>query len=163
MEFVMKDGAERVLALLAASGFSDSTIREGLMEFSLQGEEEVIRRIHGLRRRRMSTSLEIPFEEDKQNSSASERREHIIRQVVRLLQFEAHLSAPIAAKRLTESLSSSTNQKLPRLKDKEGLSSWLTRVVRELPPSVLLHHASMIRNAVVHSNPPAWPLRDRGE
>ena len=81
--------------------------------------------------------------------------------IVRLLQAEGRLNSPRAAATLIESMAEDEIDvaHLPKFRAKEGLRYWIMQL--PVSSSELLHHATKIRNKLVHSDSVAWPLRDR--
>ncbi|WP_161912985.1 hypothetical protein [Methylosinus sp. C49] len=49
---------------------------------------------------------------------------------------------------------------LEEFREKEGLRRWLTQVEKIIGPSELLHHATLVRNTLIHRAPDGWSIRD---
>lgn len=79
--------------------------------------------------------------------------------IERLLREEAGLPVREAADALLAALVKEDPgfQGYPPL-GKEGFATWLTRLMRHVPPSRLLHLATRLRNSRVHHRPADWPL-----
>jgi len=156
----MKRDIDRLLLLLAASGLEEREIYDALRWVERDGVSRVMNRLMAFKRRLRMVGAEeqsgyIPSEERRQQRTAD--------QVSQLLQVEAGLSSTRAVSLMLESLSKSKirTSELPRFRSKEGFRSWIQRVAVKVPTSELLHHATRVRNAIVHTSGTDWPLRDR--
>ena len=87
----------------------------------------------------------------------------VLRRVEVLLRKEAGLTVSRAALELVDSLGKERPDVFERVKppNREGLYSWLGKVLRHVGPSELLHHATRVRNKFVHDAGGDWPLRSR--
>jgi hypothetical protein len=158
----MKESVERLALLLAASGLSEKAIFEALKASKNVDESELVARIRFLRQFLFSRLGSV--EETSKGPSANADRDQRLRtaeRVIRLLQTEGHLNGLHAAQLLLDSLSEDgvDVRDFPKFRSKEGLRTWLTQL--PIQTSELLHHATKIRNRLVHSRSGAWPLRDR--
>ena len=161
----MKPNARRLILLLAASGFNERTIKEGIEELALLGPNVVMKHVQRIRQNEAARSNELPFEETiDEEFEADPRITYVANEITRLLQDEAHLSVSGAVQQLSKALRfGQVTLNFPKFRPKEGLPAWLRRLAKTVPPSELLHHATKIRNDVMHAKDVPWPLRDRGE
>ncbi len=167
MGFVMNKYANRVLVLLAASGLPDKVIGEGITESALLGSEGLMREIHAIRRAQLGAYRVSLSMEDEQTglfqSDQMRERARVAREITRLLREEAKLSTLSAAEKLLNSLALAKGRHFAGPRPKEGLTSWIQRLLSQVPPSELLHHATKIRKSILRSEEVAWPLKDKGD
>lgn len=168
---------EKLVFALALSGLSERELHKALLEIDITGPRFIVdmiietrraaklglRDLHGFevsntahhysrKRHRDLTSLEKP-----RNDSEA------IFMVDDLLRGDAGLNAMDAAAMLSASLSREgipASDFLP-FRPKTGFRTWLAHLFTKFPPSILLHHATMIRNSAVHMEQGDWPLRKR--
>jgi hypothetical protein len=162
---MLKD-AERLIFLLAASGFSGREIHESLKAAEEMGADRVHAEILAARRQRGARLEDLPPDmqaNQKPGSDWERRRSRVADEIIRLLQKEAHLSAQDAADRLLTSfvMKGKAPHVLPAYRPKDGFRIWLIRLANVIGPSELLHHATRVRNAALELEPPDWPLRER--
>ena len=158
----MNPNVERLALLLAASGLSDKVIHDAIRELRSVDEKELVERIRFLRGFLFSQLARRQEQSKAENTRAVEaaRRLEIAVEIIRLLQIEAKLPTARAADLLTQSfLEEKPKGAFPKYRPKEGLRAWLTRL--PFSSSELLHHATKIRNRVMHAEGTAWPLRER--
>jgi len=146
--------------LLAGTGWTDKKMRAVLRWVERNGAEPVIDLVMMLRVSVRTVSLES---DDEYFESASAEHESAIEQVLHLLRNEAALAAAEAGTLLEDQLRRDQGlaHGLPKFNAKKGLKTWLKRVAKLVPPSELLHHATVVRNQAVHSPTTDWPLRKR--
>ena len=159
----MKNSVEQLIAILAISGMSESEIQDAVRAAREIGPSQMGKRVRTFRQRlRMLTSdLQEP---EHLNATLPFSHTPVVEEVVRLLLMEASLSAFEAADRLYVSLRSSSREykSIPAFKPKMGIRTWLDQLTEKIPSSDLLHHATKIRNDVVHMGAQTdWPLKDR--
>jgi len=154
----------RALLVLAASELNTSELRALAQQVSRGGPGWLIRQISNLREgqwyvegRKSASTTRSGFDRER-----IEEHDSVIRKVETLLLKEAGMSKTSAIKQIISSIksdASSANAHLPA-STKIAFDVWLARLLDEVPPSLVLHHASKIRNAVVHGSMSrsSWPL-----
>jgi hypothetical protein len=155
----MKPAVEKLAFLLAASGLSDRVIADAIRTLRSSEVESFLARVRQIRR---GVLVGQDFDEREFNREASaSANTGVADQIVKLLVDEAHLSPSTAVELLLESFvrSGISRKSVPLFRPKEGLKRWVLRL--PLQSSELLHHASKIRNEIVHIHSAAWPLRER--
>ena len=80
-----------------------------------------------------------------------------------LLRNEAGLKVRQAALELLSSLKRERPSMAGTMKppNKESFCKWLKKLLRQIEPSELLHHATLVRNRYVHDTEQDWPLRKK--
>jgi hypothetical protein len=160
----MKASLERVVTLLAASGLSDRAIFEGLKEVETYGARAIADLARALRYEiEIKLVPSISEELDAPKLTFEDKPAHVDLRVTNLLR-ETKLPSTIIADKLSSSISSDAalnTSELPPFRPREGLRSWISRLLQSIPPSQLLHHATKVRNDLIHQNPSDWPLRTR--
>lgn len=146
---------DRMLWLLAGSGWSDATISSVLEELQLWGPERVIAE---LRRIRKGTSGKVGASEPKtkkdEQSSAVQRAAQLLRDV-------QGKTAAEAAQSMANSIRlGNPGTVVPAFREKVGLPQWLSEVASEIGPSEMLHHATVAHNELSRAKPSAWALKD---
>lgn len=78
-----------------------------------------------------------------------------------LLRVEAGLTVREAATKLIEMIAERSNEESRDLRPPNRVSfyNWLLKVSKRVSTSMLLHHATVIRNRYVHDDDTDWPLR----
>lgn len=155
----MNTSVDRLALLLAASGLSDKAIYEALQASKSIDTTDLVHRIQFLRQ--FLFSRLAAGEDASRGSPATNQRRQTADRIIKLLQTEARLSGTRAAHLLAQSLMSDMPlTDLPKFRSKIGLRTWLMQL--PVQSSELLHHATKIRNDVIHAHTaPAWPLRER--
>jgi hypothetical protein len=158
----MARALEQVLLLLAASGFSDRVLEEGLRDLSRLGPYAVVDEVQHLRRNVLGggTGMQYSRRQSVKGSLLSES-DQVVSSVIASLTKEAGLSASEVASRLTAMANDGPGVEVPAFKAKEGLRAWLKQLANTWGASQLLHYATRIRNDAVHSPDVDWPLRPR--
>lgn len=160
----MSRNVERILLLLAASGLSQRAIQDGVKMVEQFGGKEFVDRVMALRQRIQTSYSEMPYDElEAIEFGPRNERSEIANRVVELLLKETSFSTEQAVLELEKSLFEETLQRElhVRFRSKDGLRKWVERLMEYISPSVILHHATMIRNKFVHYQHADWPLRDR--
>jgi hypothetical protein len=159
----MKGSVERLAVLLAASGLSERDITDALRASKNLDEKEFIERVVFLRQFLFS-GLDVNDVSSSGQRIAAGNKDQIraVERATQLLQTEARLNPTRAADLLCKSLAEDNFdlENIPKFRTKNGLRNWLIKL--PLQPSELLHHATKIRNRLVHARSAPWPLRERG-
>lgn len=158
---------ERFCLLLASSDFSEKQLWDLLHWLRTERPQvllEAVTYLRTLARRELGGFLrnrDSTFE----SSPARLTQEDFALKVERLLKLEARLSNRVAAEMLIDAIGP-TKSRASRIRppaQKESFRRWLEKLAHDVSPSELLHHATMIRNRVVHEPGGDWPLRKRDE
>lgn len=157
----MKGGIERLVALLAASGYEE----RDLISMARAAHDVHPSRLVDMvsdSRKIMSRPLGQTGSEAGDASGAGEERvrRDAVDRVANLLIQEAKLSPSEAALRMAKALPKH-GKEIAVFRPKDGLRAWLTRISSRFSPSELLHYATRIRNESTHQTSSDWPLRDR--
>lgn len=137
-------------------------------------EDEVHRALRTLERLGASRATEIvyvirkrirtlDFLSSKEGEFVSQHLQ-LNQDISRLLLQEAGLTTAEAGMRLYQSMRNGVGKRtsVPPFRAKQGFRAWLTQLLQSIPPSEVLHHATKVRNDVVHRGAKSdWPLRDR--
>ena len=167
----MNTGAKSGLYLLAGSALSPKQIRELCEWFKDHPANEIVELVVNLRNQNLRAALgaegAVEGRTEQVRSAYSDRDNDVKRQVIRLLRSEARLSARVAATLLSEEvrkelasrseLETGDEVRIPTYR-KESFDAFLTKLLRIIPPRLLLHLSYRIRNQVVHEGTSAWPL-----
>lgn len=173
----MSRAAERVLMLLAASGFTASDLKDAVKFLRSSHDEEIMLMISSRRRdianlntERIAKRYHDLNELDNRgvahhfSNKRSLSEENKVDQVIDLLKKEAHLTNDQIALDLQRLLSEvSGGSSLPTFRPRYGLRAWLQQLSREVPMTVLLHLAARVRNEHAHGRLADWPLRERSK
>ena len=167
----MNTGAKSGLYLLAGSALSPKQIRDLCEWFKNHPANEIIELVVSLRNQDL---LADPGDDSAVEGGAEQvrsaypgRDNEVKREVIRLLRSEARLSARLAVTLLREevgkelisrsNLEAGGEVRVPAY-GKESFDAFLTKLLRVVPPRLLLHLAYRIRNQLVHEGTSAWPL-----
>ena len=167
----MNSGAKSGLYLLAGSALSPKQIRDLCEWFNSHPASEVIELVVSLRNQDVrggpGDDGAVEGGTDQVRAGHPSRDNEVKREVVRLLRSEAGLSARLAVTLLNEevrkelmsrsNLDSAAEVRIPAYR-KESFHAFLTKLLRVVPPRLLLHLAHRIRNQVVQEGTSAWPL-----
>ena len=157
----------KALLLLAGSGLSHKEICELVAEIQDLSPRQLADAVLHLRRNApdpLEVSDSVPGGGQKHRLTGSHRPGSDVRRRVEfLLKEEAGLTVDRAASELLASLKRERRGVFDTVKppNKESLYSWLHRVVPNIEPSELLHHATLVRNKYVHDTDTDWPLLPR--
>lgn len=163
----MHGSLERILLLLAGSGLSPKDIHQGLVELGHVSPGRVVESVQLLRRQALNHSDKardsiLRDTRQPQGLKGAQGPGHdVATRVEYLLRAEAGLRVDHAALALLTSLARDRSDLAATVKppNKESFSLWLRKLLRDVPPSVLLHHATLVRNRYVHRTEQDWPLR----
>lgn len=157
----------QVVLLLAGSGLSHKEICDLVAEIQDLPPRQLADSVLHLRR-------SAPDPQEVSDSVLRGGRKHrlrgshrpgsdVRRRVEFLLKEEAGLTVSRAASELLASLQRERRGVYDTVKppNKESLYSWLHRVLPNIEPSELLHHATLVRNKYVHATDTDWPLLPR--
>lgn len=159
---------ERLILSLAASGLSRNELQVALTEFQRLNKGDVVAVVDRIREAAAQSFFNESAAWDSSDAEQARKlnsERAATDQIDRLLRVEAGLSSSEAAELLLRELPANTWFGMPPVKPrkKEGLRQWLNRLIRVVPASTLLHHATRIRNDRVHDSQSDWPLRDTKE
>lgn len=168
---------EKLTFVLALSGLSEKEILTALREVDRYGPKDIAKLAIHIRKTARSRIPDLEYHEQAThiygyprtlgqsfaNTKTPEEDREIIVLIENLLRREAGLSAIAAATKLSKSLrlQDVAASKIPEFRTKDGFRFWLKRLSREIPPNILVHHATKVRNAMTHSTQGDWPLRKR--
>jgi hypothetical protein len=158
---------ERLFWLLAASGLSERELQESLLWFG-RNPEQVIDAILLLRRRLREDSQSLwasEYDRKMPFEGPSPVPKGFSAQVDRLLRREAGLRAETAARLLFEAIMTDADHPLTLapFRAKKDFAEWVNSLANYVPASKVLHHATAIRNRMVHKGSSDWPLRKRSD
>ena len=161
----MQRSLEKLFMLLAASDFSDRELKSALRELHEYPSDVIVNFVAECRREMLCRVREHPMSPDmyRRSGSRSFRGEsEPVRRVEQLLREEAHLTVSLAVEKLLRSLRLEERADVSDLKppNRESFRNWLLKVLKRVEPSVLLHHATKIRNRHVHGQDTDWPLKE---
>lgn len=146
-----KNEMDRLLWLLAATGWSDSTIAAMVEELRVWGPRRVLnelRRVRAARPSRLSA-----LEEHEDYRAAVDRAAELLRSI-------EDVSVADAAREILVSIKKSNpSVEIPPFRPKEGLKSWLATVERKVGSSELLHRATQARNRLTNQPARPWALK----
>ena len=157
----------RICLLLASADLSLSEVRSFARWVEKNGAQRVVATIERLRHvaDEDDTPVRSYFSSIRANQEANAgRHSELSTKVERLLIEEAGLTRWEAAKLLRSELESEPNVE-ERIPDpgRTAFKSWIDRVAEAVSESVLLHVVTRLRNRLVHTNRPDWPLKREGE
>lgn len=161
----MKRGIERLCLLLASSDFSESDLRQLLPSLRQVPPTELIAVVKRLRLVASRDAARLKARESLSDTGVDDLPSSVsglASRVDRLLRGEARLSSSHAIMLLLDAMSKDIGtEKNIRPRARETLRQWVIRVSEFMPPSVILHYATALRNDIVHDTRSDWPLRTR--
>lgn len=168
---------EKLTFVLALSGLSEKEILTVLKAVDRYGPKAIAKLAIHVRKTAKSRIPDLEYYEQATryygyprplgqsfaNTKTPQENREIIVLIENLLRREAGLSAIAAATKLSKSLylKDVAESNIPPYRAKDGFRFWLKRLSRNIPPNILLHHATKVRNAMTHSTHGDWPLRKR--
>jgi len=154
----------RALLIIAASELSSNEIRSLAQRISKEGPSWLTQRISLLREGEWTSGPIKSVSSSKSGYDQERMTEYqtIIKKVENLLIKEAGMSKTSAVTKLSSSIKSDLDEEEPYVPSgsKIAFDIWLARLFDAVPPSLVLHHASKIRNEIVHGSHSRsnWPL-----
>lgn len=168
---------EKLTFVLALSGLSEKEILTVLKEVDRYGPKAIAKLAIHIRKAAKSRIPDLeyyeqatsyygyprPPEHSFENTRIPQEDRETIVLIENLLRRQSGLSAIAAATKLSNSLrlQDVAASKIPVFRTKDGFRFWLKRLSREIPPNILVHHATKVRNAMTHSTQGDWALRKR--
>ena len=169
-----RNPTSKLLLLLAMSSLSKREIIEAINEIALMSNRELDEMLTTTRKLYPEVSSNIfhsyinidneydtnKYKLERPSTSTKKPRQttDIAYEIDRLLRKEAGLSATVAAEWLTIEIRKEMGGILIPKIGKGAFISWVERISKKTPPSLLLHIATKIRNAYVHGKDKDWPL-----
>lgn len=165
----MQHTTKKFLLLLAGSGLSRKEINQIVEELQNLPPDLLADSIQSLRHNApdilddVADSILVgehrPYSAKRSHRTGSD----VPMRVECLLRDEAGLKVSQAAAELLRSLEQKRTNLAVAVKppNKESFYNWLQKLLRQIEPSELLHHATLVRNRYVHNTGQDWPLRER--
>ena len=165
----MRRTIKKFLLLLAGSGLSRIEISQIVKELQYLSPSLLADSIQYLRHNELDILDDVADSilsgAHKPHRSKGSRRagNDVPMRVELLLRNEAGLKVSQAALELLSSLERERGGMAGTMKppNRESFYSWLNKLLRQIGPSELLHHATLVRNRYVHNTGQDWPLREK--
>jgi hypothetical protein len=161
----MANALERLLLMLAASGMTEKEIYMLRHEIDRLSPSQFTAMVIDTRRHLRELPPDFFGLKKAKSYSGRDLDSSASDEAMRLLFEDARMPVAVAVRNLKASLVTgiAKNQKIPPFRTKEGVRSWIETLARSFGASFILHHATRVRNAVVHDVGNDWPLRDRSK
>lgn len=156
---------EQFLLLLSASGFSERELLSLLRNLQEYPPELIVDIVYEFRREMQHRLKDHPPTAGplrRPRRGVGHPKHAMVSQAAQLLRDEAGLTVARAARELLDSLREENRIRPTDLKppNRESFNRWLVKLLDRVGPSILLHHATRIRNRYVHHTESDWPLKD---
>lgn len=155
----------RALILLASSGLNESELGALAEWCERYGERRLVGTVLSLRMRQRQLTADLLDDDRNQSERRLSASRSPSEDIATLLRRDTGLSATHAAELLVDRLRKRTDlpsgiiRSIPVL-GKSAFDTWVTRLSRLVPYSVLLQEATLIRNDLTHLGGDSdWPLK----